>query len=200
MSSITLNGDTSGSVQLTVPAVAGSSVITVPSGTGTIAVQGVSTNIVSGTPQTLTSGTSYTFTGIPSYVKRITFVCNGLKTNGSSLFLVQLGTSSGIVSSGYLGYFAYLNTTSNAGSGSSSAGFPFQHGGSSDTLYCNMTIMNISGNNWLSTHSGGFFNGSSNFGINGGGSIALSSVPTSLTITSSSADTFTAGTVNIFYE
>ena len=47
------------------------------------------------------SGTSVDFTGIPSWVKRITVMFRGVSTNGTSPIIIKLGTSSGIVNSGY---------------------------------------------------------------------------------------------------
>lgn len=47
------------------------------------------------------SGTQVNFTDIPNWVKRITVMFNGVSTNGTSLMQVQVGTSGGVVSSGY---------------------------------------------------------------------------------------------------
>ena len=49
------------------------------------------------------SGTAIDFTSIPSWVKRITVMFNGVSTNGSSPVQIQLGDSGGIENSGYLG-------------------------------------------------------------------------------------------------
>ena len=51
--------------------------------------------INSATAQNSTSGTSIDFTGIPSGVKRITVMFNGVSTSGTSILLIQGGTSSG---------------------------------------------------------------------------------------------------------
>lgn len=54
------------------------------------------------TAQATTSGTSKDFTGIPSWVKRITVLLDRVSSTGSGADLgVQLGTSSGIISTGY---------------------------------------------------------------------------------------------------
>lgn len=57
MSSITLNGDTSGSVQLTVPAVAGSNQVTIAAQTGTLNAAGPAISYYASTSQSLTGGT-----------------------------------------------------------------------------------------------------------------------------------------------
>jgi hypothetical protein len=48
-----------------------------------------------------TSGTSIDFTGLPAWVKRITVSFQGVSTNGTSPVCALIGTSSGIVSTGY---------------------------------------------------------------------------------------------------
>ena len=54
-----------------------------------------------GTAQASTSGTAIDFTGIPSWVKRVTVMFNGVSTNGTSLVQIQLGTSGGVEATGY---------------------------------------------------------------------------------------------------
>ena len=48
------------------------------------------------------TGTSVEFTGIPSDALEITLMFNGVSLNGSNDYLVQLGTSSGYITSGYV--------------------------------------------------------------------------------------------------
>ena len=157
--------------------------------------------IVRGTSVATTSGTAVTFSNIPSWVKRITIVLNGVKTGGSSAMLVQLGTAGGIVSTGYLSYYAYVSSQgTNTGGGNQTAGFGMHHGGSADILYNTMTLALQTGTTWVSSYSGGFYNGSYSFGTMGGGTITLGATATTVTLTSVSSDTFTAGSVNILYE
>ena len=54
-----------------------------------------------GTTATTTSGTSFTFTGIPAGVYEVNLLLNGVRVDGGYGFFLRLGTSSGIVSSGY---------------------------------------------------------------------------------------------------
>lgn len=202
MSSISIAGDTSGSVILTVPAAAGSGTITLPSGTGTAAVQGLSTNIVSGTTQTTTSGTSIDFTSIPSWVKRITVMWRATQRSGTSAGLVVVGTSSGFVTTGYVSYCSYLSGSTALGSGSATNGFITWAGAAADVLYGQMVINHMGSNVWLSTHTQGFTNAvPQSFSGAGGGSISLSGTLDRVRFTSANGtDTFTAGSVNIFYE
>ena len=56
-----------------------------------------------GTDTATTSGTSVDITGIPSGVKQIIVMCEGISTNGLSDYMLQLGDSGGIETSGYEG-------------------------------------------------------------------------------------------------
>ena len=202
MSSIVLNGDTSGSVQLTVPAVAGSSVITVPSGTGTVAVQGVSTNIVQSTAVASTSGTTITFTGIPSWVKRITLMLYNASTSGTSGYKVLIGPSGGVETSGYLGEADTQDGATNAnistsfyviGSGSLSA---------ASVIQGKIELFNHSGNVWIcSSHLGRSDASGTGSSFYCAGSKSLAGVLTQVQLsTGNGTDTFDLGSINILYE
>jgi hypothetical protein len=195
MSSITILGDTSGSVVLQAPAVSGSTTLTLPVGTGTLSAQGVSTNIVSGTAVASTSGTSIDFTGIPSWVKRITVMFNSVSTNSTSLIQVQLGTSSGITTSGY-NSSAYTNTTKSV----STSALLFDGSGNGAYIRSGtMTINNFGSNIWCST---GAWANASDQNINYcAGSSTLSATLDRVRITTvNGTDTFDAGSINILYE
>jgi hypothetical protein len=200
MSSVVLSGDTSGTVTLTVPAIAGSNTVTVPAGTGTMAVQGVSTNIVSGTSVASTSGTSIDFTSVPSWVKRITVMFRGISTTGTSPYLVQAGTSSGATTSGYLGGAASYGAGAGGSSGNYTTGFGM--GGTfaaATTLHGSMVLTNISSNIWVASFSGGLSDGP--YAVMGGGSVSLSGTLDRVRITTvGGTDTFDAGSINILYE
>jgi len=69
-----------------------------------------------------TSGTAIDFTGIPSGVKRITVMFNGVSTNGTSPYEIRIGSGS-IDNSGYLGSAQNFDTTAISNSGNFSSGF-----------------------------------------------------------------------------
>jgi hypothetical protein len=155
--------------------------------------------IVSGTAVASTSGTSIDFTGIPSWVKRITVMFNGVSTSGTSNLLVQLGTSSGIVSSGYNSTSIGLQVSPLAGGGNSSAaGYIVQGDASSATRSGHLIATVISSNIWVSSHSVKFSSTQLAFG---GGDITLSGTLDRVRITTvNGTDTFDAGSINILYE
>ena len=201
VSNLAMNGSSSGTTTLS-PSATASGTVTIPAGTGTAAVQGVSTNLVSGTSVPTTSGTSIVIaTGIPAYVKRITIIFNGVNLNGTSDTLVQLGTGAGptYTTTGYVsasGRYSYTNST---GGTNSTAGLNIASGNATANLLGSMTIHNITGNTWVGNHVFGA-TGSSNV-LNGGGSIALAAPLTAIRIASANgSDAYAAGSINILYE
>jgi hypothetical protein len=197
MSSVVISGDTSGSITLAAPAVAGTNTITLPAGTGTIAVQGSSTNIVRGTAVASTSGTSIDFNSIPSWVKRITVMLNGVSTNGSSELLIRLGSGS-IETTSYVSVAGYAGGPNQAGSTSSTAGFILTSSlGATSVFNAVVTICNQTANTWSEGFSGSY----STVCAFGGGYKALSGVLDRVRITTiNGTDTFDAGSINILYE
>lgn len=192
MASLVLSGDTSGSITVSAPAVAGSTTQTLVNVTGTLAP------IVSGTAQASTSGTSIDFTGIPSWVKRITVMFSGVSTNGTGIIQVQLGSGS-FTTSGYAGAAITLPSSFAA----FSTGFAITGTNAAARVYRGqMVISNLGSNIWCE---------SSIFGrsdavdvVSGAGDVTLSGALDRLRIigsaTGSPSDTFDAGTINILYE
>lgn len=142
------------------------------------------------------------FTGIPSWAKRITVMMNGTSLNAVTPFLIQLGTSSGAVTSGYTSYwgFAYGAGTGTSGS---TAGFGIHFGGAAEIIWANMIITNVTGNTWLSSHSGGLVTspGGTGVQITGGGNVTLPGTLDRVRVTSvSGTASYDLGSVNIMYE
>jgi hypothetical protein len=195
MSSVIIKGDTSGQVELASPAVAGSSVQTLVAATGTLAP------LIAGTAVTA-SGTSVDFTGIPSWVKRITVMLSVVSTNGTSGFLIQLGDSGGIETSGYTGIRTTVDTTPTAAAAGVTTGlFVSNLAASTDTVTGIAVFTNLTGNTW--TGSGSFSRNSATVGAQTIASTTktLSDILTQIRITTGGGtDTFDAGTINILYE
>jgi hypothetical protein len=165
---------------------------------GTTGVQDNSGAFVAGTAVASTSGTSIDFTSIPSWVKRVTVMFQGVSTNGTSQVMVQLGTSSGVTSSGYLGTASYFG--SNASNFSS--GFLLGDTSSAQAVYVRhgtMVINLLGSNNWCETGIIGVSH--SAFNLFSAGSVSLAATLDRVRITTvNGTDTFDAGTINILYE
>ena len=152
-----------------------------------------------GTAVAATSGTAIDFTGIPSWTKRITLIINGFSTSGASGYLVRLGTSSGVASTGYNSISVFTGAAT--GGASSMSGFLLNSGGGANLTYGHVTITKISGNIWVSSVSAGITDGVGNYVWLGGGNISLSSDLDRLRLTTvNGTDTFDAGLINIMYE
>ena len=190
MASLVLSGDTSGSITVSAPAVAGSNTQTLVATTGTLAP------IVSGTAVTA-SGASVDFTGIPSWVKRITVMLSGVSTSGTSDVIIQLGTgSTTYTTTGYLGSVSTQTGTTEM----FTSGFKVVNGQAAASLWHgNISIINVNSNLW--SESGILGNSNASGTRTSGGSIALSAALTAIRITTvNGTDTFDAGTINILYE
>ena len=201
--SLILQGSTSGSVTLQEPAVAGTTVLTLPATTGNVVVDSATqtlTNktieggtVISGTAVASTSGTSIDFTSIPSWVKRITVMFDGVSTNGSSNIQAQIGSGS-VTTTGYVSGSTIGTTYTSA-----TTGFLLYNSTSAaDIISGVITICNITGNTWV---EGGTLNNTGALRISGGNSPALGGVLDRVRITTvNGTDTFDAGSINILYE
>jgi hypothetical protein len=188
--SIVLLGSTSGSCTLQEQAVAGTTTLTLPTFNGTVGL------LVSGTAVTA-SGTSVNFTGLPAGVRRITVIFNGVSTNGTSPYLIQLGDAGGIEDTGYVSTSTYFASASLA-HGSSTAGFFIESIAAASIVTGAVQIVNVSANNFVAT--GTVQKSTTTSGIVQG-SKTLSDVLTQVRITTvNGTDTFDAGTINILYE
>ena len=147
-----------------------------------------------------TSGTSIDFTSIPSGVKRITVMFNGVSTNGTSSLQIQVGAGS-VTTSGY------SSVSSATGGGTDitptavvTSGMVIRNEtGAGGVLSGIIHLTNITGNTWVSSHT--FCDtGTARVGM-GGGKIALSGTLDRVRITTiNGTDTFDAGSINILYE
>jgi hypothetical protein len=149
------------------------------------------------TAQNSTSGTSIDFTGIPSWVKRVTVMFQGVSTNGTSAPMIRLGTSSGFVTSGYVAATSRTTTV-----GTSTAGFIL-----SDATAASFTnegiaqIANVTGNAWTFSSNIALSGNSCACGAGSISSANLGGVLTQVRITTvNGTDTFDAGSINIMYE
>jgi hypothetical protein len=160
---------------------------------GTTGVQGNSGAFIAGTAVASTSGTSIDFTSIPSWVKRITIMLNGVSGSGSSSFLIQFGTSGGIISTGY---FSACNSGPTI---SSTAGFVIGEDTAALIDSGTYVISQLSSSVWVG--SGNFVRDSSTTLKTCAGKVTGIGTITTVRITTvNGTDTFDAGSINILYE
>ena len=151
------------------------------------------------TTTTLT-GTSINFASVPSWIKRLRVNYANVSTTGSSTVIIQLGTSGGLKTSGYLGSVGfdgagatYINTTTGAGVFSGHTATSVVHG------WIEFVLVDAATNTWTFGCQGGF--SSTTAGIGGGGSVSLAGTLTQFTFTTvSGADSFDAGILSYQYE
>jgi len=205
---VRLNGSTSGFTELSAPAVAGNNSIALPTGNGSpyqILRNGATAGsleftdkIVSGTAVASTSGTSIDFTGIPSWVKRITVMFNGVSTNGVNNLQVQIGASSFTIS-GYLG----ASTDGPALTATSfTTGFGIRTGSAASVIHGTLVISSFTANVWVAAGTLARSDGATF--CSSAGTVTLSGTLDRVRIigsaTGSPSDTFDAGSINILYE
>lgn len=150
-----------------------------------------------GTAQNTTSGTSIDFTGIPSWVKRITVMFNGMSTSGTSVPLIQLGSGS-VTTSGYLGSASNSSSVVSTANFTTGAGM-FSAFAATSLVRGVATIINLSGNTWVISGNSGFSDNTATSNYSSG--VTLSGTLDRVRITTvNGTDTFDAGSINIMYE
>jgi hypothetical protein len=184
-----------GTLSIVPPATNTNRTLTLPDGTGTIVANGVNGSLVSGTAvvnPTSPASASIDFTGIPSWVKRITVMFSEASLSSTADILIRLGDAGGIEDTGYISTSATALANS-----SSTTGFVIRVAAAANVLSGIAIIQNVTGNSWVCSHSTKVATTATPCG---GGSKTLSDTLTQIRITTTSTDTFDAGTVNIMYE
>jgi hypothetical protein len=152
--------------------------------------------ITSGTAVASTSGTSIDFTSIPSWVKRITVMFNGVSISGGANYLIQLGDSGGFETSGYTSVVAYTGSAN--GKAVSTSGFICIASSAGQFWSGQVVITLVSGNIYV--ESGCVGDGSDYVSISGGTKTLSGTLDRVRITTTNGTDTFDAGSVNIMYE
>jgi hypothetical protein len=187
---IVLNGATSGNVTIDANAISGTSVITLPVGSGTFPLMTLSTAVAT------TSGTSIDYTSIPSWVKKITIMFNRVSTNGTSNIGIQLGSGS-VETTGYISNLGGINNTPAYVSGGTSLLIAMTSTNTS-LMTGHVTLTLVSSNLWL--HSGVLDNGITAMGVVAGSKTISGTLDRLRITTANGTDTFDAGSVNILME
>lgn len=146
----------------------------------------------------LTTNTVLDFTGIPSWVKRIMVLFQGISTSGTSNYQVQIGSTTFSTSS-YACGFSYISSA--VASSNATSGFVVSNpSGAACVISGIMTLALVGSNTWVASYSIGQTDSARTM-IGGGVSPALAGALDRVRLTTvNGTDTFDAGSVNILYE
>lgn len=145
------------------------------------------------------TGTAVDFNSIPSWVKRITVLLNEVSTNGTTNVLVQVGTSSGVISSGYVSVSGRQTANTSYTTGDSTVGFHIQTAVATETKTVVMTLYSMGGNAIIGSWVG---KRSINESVYGAGSINIGGLALDRirVTTANGTDTFDSGIINLLLE
>lgn len=151
-----------------------------------------------GTSQSTTSGTEFDFIGIPENARRIIVLFDGVSLSNTDNFLVQVGSSGGFVTTGYVSSSG-VTATSGANAVRVSNGFVIIGLDSTNILNGFLEIIKGSSNNWYASHAIAAATNQNRTAF-GGGSISLGAALDRVRLTRSGTNTFDAGSVNVMWE
>jgi len=167
----------------------------------TVLSTGVSGTVTLATAQASTSGTSIDFTGIPSWAKRITVMFNGVSTNGTSNYLLQIGSGS-IETTGYLSHVIAVQTGATSSGGNTNASglqVTVAINAITDLYNGHLVLINMGSNLWISSHNIGNTIASRQ-NVGSGSKTTAGPLDRIRLTTVNGTDTFDAGSINIMYE
>ena len=152
--------------------------------------------------QTTTSGTSFTFGSIPSWAKKITVIWSGVGLSGTDNYLVQLGTSGGFVTSGYVaGSIEQTSTDTTNGFATSTTGMIVKQATGAGALYGHMILTKLGSdtNIWISSHNL-YDNAGTDRQVSGSAKLDVAGTLTQIKILTTGSNTFDAGFLGILVE
>ena len=217
VSSVAITGGTISGLSSALPVASGGTGVTTSTGSGanvlasspTLTSPTLSSPTFTGTPGSslifrMSSGglsasgsTSVDFTVMPSWINMITVVFRDISTNGSSFVLIQLGTSSGVATSGYVSTSVDVDGSGSSTSNSTS-GFIVRTVNATASINGTMTIAYMGSNVWVANHTANY---STTTVVLGGGNCALGGTLDRVRITTvNGTDAFDAGTLNVLYQ
>lgn len=152
-----------------------------------------------------TSGTAIDFspsdgTGIPSWAKKVTVNLRRVSTAGVSLLLLQVGTASGVVVTGYAGAVLAAQGTNNSTTGANSTGIKLNEsaGVATDSYSGSITLV-LDGLNWVATGTLAGNTSARTMSTVADGTVVSALDRVRLT-TVNGTDVFDAGSINILVE
>lgn len=170
---------------------------TLPDKSGTVAMTSdiSSSGITLGTAVSLTTQTAIDYTGLPAGIKRLTISFQGVSTNGTDRWLVQIGNTT-FTTTGYVGHI-----NSGAGLNANASGFEINNNVAAANNYGGQVVITKVDTNTYAQSGVIASQTTANSLSTSGGSIALASELERVRITTASgANQFDAGKINIAYE
>jgi hypothetical protein len=174
-----------------------STVVTL-TGTQTLSNKTIQGGVINSGTAVVATGTSIDFSSVPSWAKRITLLFSGVSTSGTSTPQVQIGPTSAVETSNYLGSSVLDVTPVNF-----SSGFLFGSSWASSVVFYGTVVLQLidgATNSWVAN----FVLGRSDIAATvygGGGKVISGGVLSRIRVTTvGGTDTFDAGKINIFYE
>lgn len=165
-------------------------------------VQGVSAQRLELRAPVLASNRTVDFTFIPDWAKRITVLFASISTNSTFPVIVQLGDSSGVKTTGYLGSYSFVSSGGGNEAAVLSSGFGLSfNSGAADIRHGTMTLVSLGtdGVSWVASATSALSNGAS-VG-SGAGSVALTTRLTTVRVTTTgTTDAFDSGSLSILIE
>lgn len=159
------------------------------------------TSLTEGTEVPTPAGTAFDYTSIPSGVKRIKVMFYNVSLSGTDSFLIQIGDSGGVETTGYNSSSTITGT--GAASVSSTAGFiiyPQAAAVALSGIFILARVDGASGTKWVGSGTFGRSDGGGSSTSHAGGSKTLSAELDRVRITRTGTDTFDGGSINITYE
>jgi hypothetical protein len=207
-SKIRFRGATSGFVELAAPDAAGSNTLTLPTSNGTagqylqtsgtsgeLSWQTVSTSNLTRVATQSATGSSITFGSLPSTVRKITILLNNVGASGTDNLLIRVGTSGGLITTGYTSRSQFADASSTSGSTATNGFLHWQNSGSVESAGA-IELFNIADDVWVEkgiTSSSGAL-------LFSAGVVDAGAQVTQVAIQLTGANTFDAGSFGLFYE
>lgn len=143
--------------------------------------------------QSTASGTAFDFNSIPSWVKEISVLFDSVSLSGTDSFLIQLGDTDGVETTGYTSMSGIIFGSS-ASQGSATSGFTISGANAAHAVSGIYNIINLTGNVWVgagviskSAGTAGFY----------GGTKTLSAALDRLRVTRTGSNTFDGGQIGL---
>jgi len=139
------------------------------------------------------------FLNIPSWVKRITIMLNGVSLSSTGNLLFQIGTGGTPTTTGYVGNCGIIGGSGTTAVASSTSGVPSIINSAATNCSGALFFYNVTSNTWVANGNVSYSGAGGMSAI--GGNVSLSGTLDNVRIfTTTGTDTFDAGSINILYE